>query len=436
MRVLDGRSAAGIEQIRRALDDPAEGDALGGHASIARVLLEALVAGDVRAGLVAADRVLAAADNVHTWEAEARRLRGEFLAALGASPTRSPRSWRWRSDRPPAGGEDALSQADSLRRHLSGGGRASFVNAPRNARERPGGDPAASRRKEDDDRGDGRGRECREQVTERLLREGRRSGAGAPPQAGRAREVGAEVGTGDAVDPGDLGRLLEGAEAFLVLLPEDLADPRFMAKSVQDDRRHRHRPGRAGVGRVVLLEHGRRRPGRRAWAPAGLRELEQRLSRLDLDLLVLRSAFYMENLLAALPLIQSQNVNGGAIDAVPIPMIATCDVAAEAAARLLRRDVAGHQVKLLLGPEDVTMAAATRAIGERVGMPDLPYVQFPTDGVRGRPGRRDGMSEEVASLMVDMQLAMNRGWPFANVARTAESTTPTTLEAFLKEALL
>ena len=36
--------------------------------------------------------------------------------------------------------------------------------------------------------------------------------------------------------------------------------------------------------------------------------------------------------------------------------------------------------------------------------------------------------------MVDMQLAMNQGWPFANVARTAESTTPTTLEAFLKEA--
>ena len=37
--------------------------------------------------------------------------------------------------------------------------------------------------------------------------------------------------------------------------------------------------------------------------------------------------------------------------------------------------------------------------------------------------------------MVEMQLAMNRGWPFAEVRRTAESATPTTLETFLKEAL-
>ena len=85
VEVLDGRPE-GLARIRRALDDPAVGEhAPGMHASVARVLLEAcLAAGDARAGLAAADRVLAAEDNVHTWEAEARRLRGEFLAALGA----------------------------------------------------------------------------------------------------------------------------------------------------------------------------------------------------------------------------------------------------------------------------------------------------------------------------------------------------------------
>jgi tetratricopeptide (TPR) repeat protein len=85
VEVLDGR-AAGLARIRRALDDPAEGEhAPGMHASIARVLLEACSAGgDARAGLEVADRVLAATGNVRTWEAEARRLRGEFLAVLGA----------------------------------------------------------------------------------------------------------------------------------------------------------------------------------------------------------------------------------------------------------------------------------------------------------------------------------------------------------------
>ena len=143
----------------------------------------------------------------------------------------------------------------------------------------------------------------------------------------------------------------------------------------------------------------------------------------------------MENLLAALPLIQSQGVNGSPIDGdLPIPMIATQDVAAEAAARLLRRDFTGHQVKQLLGPEDVTMRAATRAIGERLGLAELPYVQFPPDGVRAALAGA-GMSAEAAALMVEMQLAINQDRKFADARRTAETTTPTTLEAFLKEAL-
>jgi uncharacterized protein YbjT (DUF2867 family) len=238
---------------------------------------------------------------------------------------------------------------------------------------------------------------------------------------------GAAVVTGDAVDPGDLRSLFDGADTALVLLPENLADRDFAAN-------------RSRMSAAIADALAGSRVGHVADAtgpPAGLRELEQRLSRLaGTNVLVLRSGFYMENLLAALPLIQSQNVNGSAIDGdLPIPMIATRDVAGEAAARLLRRDFTGHQVKLLLGPEDVTMRAATRAIGERLGLPDLPYVQFPPDGVRSALAGA-GMSEEAASLMVDMQLAMNRGRPFAGVRRTADEATPTTLEAFLKEAVL
>lgn len=247
---------------------------------------------------------------------------------------------------------------------------------------------------------------------------------------------GAEVVAGDAVDPDALGRLFAGAEAALVVLPEDLTDPRFAASRSRMGGAIADALRRSQVEQVVLLSTVGAGLADALGPPAGLRELEQRLGELeDRNLLVLRSGFYMENLLGALPLIQSQQVNGSAIDGdLPIPMVATRDVAAEAAARLLRRDVTGHQVKLLLGPEDVTMRAATRALGERLGLPDLPYVQFPPDGVRGALAGA-GMSEEVASLMVDMQLAMNRGWPFSSVRRTADSATPTTLEAFLKEAM-
>jgi hypothetical protein len=45
------------------------------------------------------------------------------------------------------------------------------------------------------------------------------------------------------------------------------------------------------------------------------------------------------------------------------------------------------------------------------------------------------MSEEVAALLVDMQLAVNEGRYYEGVRRTAGSTTPTRLEDFLATAL-
>jgi hypothetical protein len=88
VEVLDGRPGAGIARIRRALEDPAEGEhAPGMHAMVARVLLEAsLAAGDVEIALVAADRVIGDNDNVRTWESEGRRRRAELRAARGDAP--------------------------------------------------------------------------------------------------------------------------------------------------------------------------------------------------------------------------------------------------------------------------------------------------------------------------------------------------------------
>ena len=98
VEVLDGREAAGVVRIRQALEDPAGGEhAPGMHDMVARVLLEACAAtGDARAGLVAADRALAPGGNVRTWESEARRRRGEFLAALGA-PGEDVEAELWRA---------------------------------------------------------------------------------------------------------------------------------------------------------------------------------------------------------------------------------------------------------------------------------------------------------------------------------------------------
>jgi uncharacterized protein YbjT (DUF2867 family) len=249
------------------------------------------------------------------------------------------------------------------------------------------------------------------------------------------RDAGAEVVQGDAMLAEELMPLFDGAASALVLLPENLADPRFVEHRVVMSRAVGDALRRTGVQHVVALSTvGADRadvPG----PPAGLYRFERDLAELgDANVSVLRSAAYMDYLLAALPMIREQHVNGSAVRGdVRFPMVATQDVAREAAERLRLRDTIGHEVRYLLGPEDITMAEATTAIGTRIGMPDLPYVEFPPDGVRAALAGA-GMSEEVAGLIVDLQLARNEGVAF-RVERTAASTTPTRLEDFLDQAL-
>jgi DNA-binding SARP family transcriptional activator len=87
--VLDGLAAEGIERVRRALDDARSGEpaAPGFHGLLMRVLLEACAtAGAAQAGLAAAGEMLEMGRGAQLWEPEARRLRAEFLGALGAAP--------------------------------------------------------------------------------------------------------------------------------------------------------------------------------------------------------------------------------------------------------------------------------------------------------------------------------------------------------------
>jgi uncharacterized protein YbjT (DUF2867 family) len=247
---------------------------------------------------------------------------------------------------------------------------------------------------------------------------------------------GAEVVRGDAADAGHLASFFEGAEAALVLLPDNVSEEHFVAlratiAGALADALRQHPVGHVvalssvGVGRSDV-------PG----IPAGLRELEERLFALEeINVLALRSTSYMDYLLANVPLMRAQGINGSAIEGdLPVPWIATRDVAAEAAERLVRRDFTGHGTKVLLGPEDVTMREVTAAIGQRIGMPDVPYVEFPPEDLEGAL-KGSGFSAEAASKLVEMQLGLNQGRFAAEVERTPENTAPTRLGEFLDGAM-
>lgn len=248
------------------------------------------------------------------------------------------------------------------------------------------------------------------------------------------RMAGAETLAGDATDPSFLSRAFGGASAVYTLLP-----PNPQSKDV---RAEQDRVGEAtvqairtnAVRHVVLLSSVGADVPSGTGPIAGLHAQEQRLRGVTgTNVLFLRAAYFFENFYATLELIKSQGINGGAgTPSVAIPMVATRDIAEIAAKALIARDWTGVVVREVLGPRDLSQAEATRILGERLGKPDLKYVQFPyADTIAALVGM--GLSENVAGQYVEMARAFNEGTIKSSFGRNEASTTPTRFEDFADE---
>src|SRR5919198_2793608 len=234
-------------------------------------------------------------------------------------------------------------------------------------------------------------------VADLLLREKQevRAFGRSPERLERIGRAGAEVVVGDALNLDDLQMLFKDAVSALVVLPDNLGDPNFVSNRSRMSRAITRALREQHVGHVVLASSLGAEKDRGVGPIAGLHELEELLFGLEeANVLSLRAAWHFENLLASLPMIREQRINGSAIRGdLVFPMIATVDIAERAARHLLNQDFTGHTVETVLGPQDVSMEEATRALGAALGIPDLPYVQFPPEGVKAAL-QGIGMSEE------------------------------------------
>jgi len=244
---------------------------------------------------------------------------------------------------------------------------------------------------------------------------------------------GAEPWPGDIGDSAFLEKAFTGARGAFILIP-----PRYDAT---DFREYQNGIGaslvaalaKARVPRIVALSSIGAHLTDGTGPILGLHDLETRMGTLkEAEVVCLRPAYFMENHLWSVPLIRNQGINGSPIRAdVPIPMIATEDIA-DATARLFVDGIFhGHAVRYLLGPRDLTMTEATRILGEAIGKPGLKYVQFPEEDA-SKAMAEAGMSGSVVEAMLEMQRAFNAGIVRPTRERSVESTTPTTLESFSK----
>ena len=130
----------------------------------------------------------------------------------------------------------------------------------------------------------------------------------------------------------------------------------------------------------------------------GLHYQENRLNDLnDVNVVHLRPAFFMENHLTSIPVIQSMGVYGSALrpDLV-FPQIATQRHCRCGNGRITA-GIQGKSVLELVGPEDLSMVQSAKILGKAIGREDLPYVQFSyEDSGKGMMGA--GLSRSVTAI--------------------------------------
>jgi uncharacterized protein YbjT (DUF2867 family) len=222
-----------------------------------------------------------------------------------------------------------------------------------------------------------------------------------------------------------------GAEAVYAMIPPKMAADGF--------RTYQNRVADAivaairknGVKYVVALSSmGAELPDKNG-PVAGLYDFEQKLNTLDsANVLILRAAYFMENTLTTARLIKNMGFDGGPLKAdVPVPLIASRDIGAYAARRMLALNFSGHTVQELQGPRDVTMREAARILGNAIGKPDLKYVEFSyEEAVNGMA--QTGVPRPLAETYVELSRAINEGLVKFHQPRSRQNGTRTTLEEF------
>jgi uncharacterized protein YbjT (DUF2867 family) len=241
---------------------------------------------------------------------------------------------------------------------------------------------------------------------------------------------GAEGFTGDVTDAAALTKAFSGARAAYLMLPpitsreDQEQESDAIAKAVTE----------SGLRYAVhLSSYGAHVP--EGTGPiTGLHSSEQKLNAIGgLNVLHLRAAYFMENNLAAISMIQGMGILGHALlPGLKLPMIATPDVGGYAAQRLLDLDFSGKQTRELLGERDLSMAEATTLIGRGIGKPDLRYEQFTYD--QAQQGLEQmGMPPKKAAVYIEMFKAINTGVLASQEPRSRQNSTPTSFETFVQD---
>lgn len=248
---------------------------------------------------------------------------------------------------------------------------------------------------------------------------------------------GADITQGDANNVSFLTDAMRGCSAVFTMIPPNMTAPemRFyqnkfgevVAEAIEE----------ANIKKVVNLSSVGADLESGTGPVLGLHDQEERLNEIaHADIVHLRPAYFMENLLSGITSIISMNCYFGTIPAdASCSMIATRDIAARAAFLLMSPTFKSHSVEYLLGERDITHREIIRVMGQAIGKPDLEYVEVPTQEMKNYLVGA-GISEDWANGILETSEAIGNGTIAATIKRNKTNTTATSIEEFARTTFL
>jgi uncharacterized protein YbjT (DUF2867 family) len=248
---------------------------------------------------------------------------------------------------------------------------------------------------------------------------------------------GAEAFIGDVNDTAALTRAFTDVRAAFLMIPPGMNSQDYEADQARETDTISSAVRNSGLHYAVNLSSIGAQAAAGTGPILGVRLSETKLNAVEkLNVLHLRPAYFFENHLAAVSMVQMMGLFGGALRAdMQIPMIAARDIGAYAAERLLKLDFNGKQTQELLGERDLSMNEVAAIIGRALNLPDLRYAQFPYDQVK-QVLLQMGTPPKTAAYFIEMFQGFNEGIVVSPEARNAENTTLTSFETFVKEVFV
>lgn len=247
-------------------------------------------------------------------------------------------------------------------------------------------------------------------------------------------QKGAEAFVGDVADVEAMTRALSGVRAAFLMIPPSMTSLDYRADQERASDAIVAAAKNAGLHYALNLSSIGAQESAGTGPILGLHSAELKLNATDkLNVLHLRPAYFLENHLAGIGMIQMMGLFGGALKGeLQISMIATKDIGEYAADRLLKLDFNGKQTQELLGERDLSMNEVAAILGKAVNRPDLRYAQFPYDQVQ-QVLVQMGTPVKTAAMFIEMFEGINNGIVAGTEVRSEGNTTPTSIEAFAKE---